>query len=322
METMEVVTGILSEIGFASFSLKIQNGIGHSFVLSDSNTLNYIPLNFFTIIMICHRIFVRFINFLPMLSLLFLLLSCEEKIQVDLINETPKVVIESYITNEEGPVFVKISKSQDFFNQGNFSSINNADVQLEYLSVKEKLADRGDGYYVSSKLKGIPGTDYKLQITSDNETFGASVELPKSVPIDTIYFQPGLFRNDSLNICIEFKDPAITENYYRIKIYRNRRYAVNDYFLLTDAFSDGERIVAPIYYRYFAPRDTVFVQLLNLEKNTWKYFKGLSEAIQQGVNSQAPGNPPTNFSGGALGIFGAWGTSSYRVIVPEITTKK
>jgi hypothetical protein len=91
---------------------------------------------------------------------------------------------------------------------------------------------------------------------------------------------------------------------------------------MTDAFSDGKKIVAPIYYRYFAPKDTVFVQLLNLERNTWKYFKGLSEAIQQGVNSQAPGNPSTNLSGGALGIFGAYGLSSYQTIVPVITAKK
>jgi len=287
-----------------------------------SNTLNYIHLNSFNITMIWHRISARLLYSLPMIPLLFMLCSCEEKIQVDLITETPKVVIESYITNQEGPLFVKISKSQDFFNQSNFSSVNNADVQIEYLSAKEKLSERGDGYYVSSKIKGIPGTDYKLQITSENETFNASVQLPNSVPIDTVYFQPGLFRNDSLNICIEFKDPAITENYYRIKLYRNRRYAVNDYFLMTDAFSDGKKMVAPIYYRYFAPKDTVLVQLFNLERNTWKYFKGLSEAIQQGVNSQAPGNPPTNLSGGALGIFGAWGKSSYRIIVPESTAKK
>ena len=250
------------------------------------------------------------------LPVLFLLSSCEEVIKVDLINETPKVVIESYITNIEGPVFVKISKSQAFFNQSNFTAVKNATVQLEYLIKKEKLIEKGGGYYVTSRVSGIAGKTYTLNVTTNSQTFGATVQIPNSVPIDTVYFKPGLFHNDSLNIFVEFKDPAITENYYRIKIFRNRRYAVNDYFLITDAFSDGEKIVAPIYYRYFAPKDTVFVELLNLERNTWRYFKGVSESIQQGVNSQAPGNPPSNFSGGALGIFGAWGTSSYQIIVP------
>lgn len=257
-----------------------------------------------------------------MLSALILLWSCEETIQVNLKNDSPKIVIECCITNEEDPVVVKISKSQAFFDQSNFIPVEKAAVQLEYLSVKEKLIEKGNGYYVASKTKGISGRAYTLTVTTNGETFGATVELPNSIPIDTVYFEPALFKNDSLNIFVGFKDPAVTENYYRIKIYRNRRYAVNDYFLITDAFSNGEKIVAPIYYRYFAPKDTVIVELLNLERCTWRYFKGISESIQQGINSQAPGNPPTNLTGGALGIFGAWGSSSYRIIVPETTGKK
>lgn len=287
-----------------------------------SNALNYKPLNIFNFIMIWHRISIRFITILPILPALIMLWSCEEMIQVNLKNEGAKVVIESFITNGEDPVVVKISKSQAFFNQSNFTPVKNAVVQLENLSVKEKLIEKGDGYYASPKTKGISGRAYTLKITTNGETFGATVVLPNSVPIDTVYFQPSLFHNDSLNVFVGFKDPAITENYYRIRLYRNRRYAVNDYFLMTDAFSDGEKIIAPIYYRNFAPKDTVLVELLNLERSTWRYFKGLSESIQQGVNSQAPGNPPTNLTGGALGIFGAWGSSSYRIIVPEITAKK
>ena len=248
--------------------------------------------------------------------------SCEEIITVDLKNEQPKVVIESFITTADFPVMVKISKSQAFFNQSDFTPVKNAVVQIEYLSVKEKLTEKGGGYYVAPRTKGIAGKVYSLKITTNGETFGASVEVPPVVPIDTVYFQPGLFRNDSLNLVVSFHDPVRTENYYRLKLYRNGRYAINDYYLLTDNFSDGEKIVAPVYYRYFAPGDTVVVELLNLERNTWRYFKGLSESVQQGINSQAPGNPPSNISGGALGIFGAWGYSSYRVKLPVSTVKK
>ncbi|MCX6238280.1 MAG: DUF4249 domain-containing protein [Bacteroidia bacterium] len=257
-----------------------------------------------------------------MLLILPVLWSCEEMIEVNLKNENPKVVIESFISNGEIPVIVKITKSQGFFNQSDFTPVKNATVKLECLSVSEKLTEKGDGYYISSRIKGISGRAYTLKVTTAGETFGATVELPCAVPIDTVYFKPGLFRNDSLNIFIGFRDPAIIENFYRIKLFRNRRYAINDYFLFTDAFSDGERIVAPIYYRYFTPGDTIVVELLNLERSTWRYIKGLSESVQQGVNSQAPGNPPTNFTGGALGIFGACGSSEYRVIVPKTTEKK
>ena len=189
-------------------------------------------------------------------------------------------------------------------------------MQLEYLSKKEKLNERGNGYYVSLRTPVVQGRTYTLRVTSAGETFSATVVLPGSVPIDTVYFKPGIFSSDSLNIFVGFHDPAKTENYYRIKVSRNQRETINDYYLLTDAFLDGENMVAPIYYRYFAPGDTVAVELYNLERSTWRYYKGLSESIEQGVNSQAPGNPPSNFTGGALGVFGAGGISSYRLIVP------
>lgn len=279
-------------------------------------------MNILNIIIAWDRISIFFRKSISMLPVLLIFCSCEEIITVNLKNEHPKVVIESFITNSEYPIMVKITKSQAYFNQGEFTPVKNATVQLDYLSVKEKLIEKGSGYYVASKTKGIVGRTYTLKISTQGETFGATVEVPPSVPIDTVYFQPGLFQNDSLNIVVEFSDPAMTENFYRIKLYRNSRYAVNDYYLLTDAYSDGEKMVAPVYYRNFVPGDTVVVELLNLERSTWRYFKGLSESIQQGINSQAPGNPPSNISGGALGIVGAWGLSNYRIVLPPVRMKK
>jgi len=270
----------------------------------------------------CTWICTRFIKSLTILSIVVLNWSCEEIIEVDLKNENSKVVIEGFITNGENPVIVKITKSQAYFNQSNFAPVKSAIVQMEYLSKKEKLVEIAGGYYISHKIKGISGTSYTLNIASVGENFSATAIVPNSVPIDTVYFRPGLFRNDSLNVIVRFRDPVETENYYRIKLFRNGRYAVNDYYLISDAFANGETIVSPIYYHYFAPGDTVVVELLNLERNSWKYFKGISESIQQGVNSQAPGNPASNFTGGALGIFGAWGSSTVRTIIPKTAIKK
>ncbi len=265
-----------------------------------------------------NRAAIRYLKLLQMLFTPLLIWSCEEKIEVNLNNAYPKVVIEGFITNSKNPMVVKLSKSQAFFNQSNFTPVLKAAVQLESSSLKEKLSEKGGGYYISSRTEGVAGRTYTLRVVTGGETFAATAVLPDVVRIDTVYFIPGIFRSDSLNAVVEFRDPLNKENYYRIKVYYNGRYAVNDYFLLTDAFSDGEKIVTPLYSHNFAPGDTVTVELLNLERNSWRYFKGLSESIQHGVNSQAPGNPPTNFSGGALGLFGAWGSSSWGGIIPKI----
>jgi Domain of unknown function (DUF4249) len=247
--------------------------------------------------------------------------SCEEKIMVNLEEGNPKVVIEGYITNSNNPGMLKLFRSQEFFNQSLFTPIENASVQIESQVTTEELSEEAPGYYLFSRRGEIPGRTYTLKVKTGNENFGATVELPYPVAIDTVYFRPGIFHKDSLNVIVEFQDPPTSENYYRIKLYFNRKFVVNDYFLVTDAFTDGKKMVVPIYNRYFAPGDTITVELLNLEKTTWKYFKGLSEALQEGVNSQAPGNPPSNITGGALGIFGAYSSTVWLGIAPGTSQK-
>jgi hypothetical protein len=243
--------------------------------------------------------------------------SCEQIIKVKLQDGLPNVVIESAITNRRGPFTVKISQSQDYYDQSAVTGIEKAQVQISDSSLTETLVEKGSGYYLTQKIKGIPGNTYHLNVASGGKNYNAMVKLPSSVAIDTVYFESALIDNDSLNVFVEFNDPRGIDNYYRIKLYRNGRIAVNDYYLISDVFSDGLRLFAPFYYREFAPGDTVVVELDNLEQSTWRYFKGLSEIIQFGVNVQAPGNPLTNITGGALGYFGAWSSYTYKVIIPK-----
>ena len=268
------------------------------------------------------RIVFSMIKYVQLLAVPVLFWSCEEKIDVSLKSVNTKVVVEGFITNSENPIVVKLTRSQEFFNQNSFIPVENASAQIESQLNSDQLVEEGAGFYVSSRMIGIPGRSYMLRIAADGEHFGSTVQLPYAVAIDTVYFRFGSLQKDSLNAIVEFHDPPRDANYYRIKLFHNRKYAVNDYFLLTDASMNGTKMVVQIYYRYFAPGDTIGVELLNLEKNTWKYFKGLSEAIQQGVNSQAPGNPPTNISGGALGIFGAYSSSAWLGVVPFNAEKK
>lgn len=246
----------------------------------------------------------------------FTVYSCEQIVVIKLQEDQPKIVIESFISNGRGPFNVKISRSQSYFNQKEFEGITKAVVKISNPQVIETLVDRGSGHYSTSRIRGTPGIKYTLDVEVEGKNYNSAVVIPPPVLIDTVYFAKGLLHNDSLAAFVEFKDPAGFENFYRIKIYRNRYYAINDYYLINDNFTDGERLLAPIYRCNFAPGDTVDLELYNLEKSTWRYFKAVSEIIDQGVNLQAPGNPPSNISGGALGNFSAWGKSSLRVIVP------
>lgn len=263
-----------------------------------------------------HRICEYFLFLCLVSSMVICLCGCEQSIMMTLDSVAPQLVIEGTITNTDNAVLVHISQSQDYYNQSKFQNISKANVVLSFGSTNLKLTEKTAGYYYHNNIPKIPGMSYSLKVTTGGSTYSSSVILPPVVPVDSIYFRPAIFEPDSLNCYIRFKDPVAYENYYRIRIFRNRRFAVNDYFLYNDDFSNGQNMTTPIYYRYFAPGDTVVVELLNLEKSTYHYLKGISEIVGETMTTQVPGNPPSNFSGGVLGYFGAWGTFTTLVVVP------
>ena len=243
--------------------------------------------------------------------------SCEQIIEVNLQQVSPKIVIEGCVTNSRGPFVVKISQSQSYFNQSNFKGIEKATVEIsDNNKLKVKLHDNGDGYYSTSQIYGVAGKTYNLAVNWNGINYTSSATLPSAVPIDTIYFENGFINKDSLNAFVQFKDPPGIENYYRIKVFRNNYFISNDYNLFNDTYIDGQTMLAPVY-RNFSRGDTVLVELYNLDRCTWKYYQGINDILQQGPGLQSPGNPPTNISGGALGYFGAWGKSYFKIIVPK-----
>lgn len=241
---------------------------------------------------------------------------------MELKDAAPNVVIESVITNGEGPFWVRLTNSQSYFDQSEPDAVNEAVVILSSGTNREKLFKKGPGLYVTANTQGIPGNEYQLQVITGGEVYQASAMLPAPVKIDTVYYRESIFSSDSLNVFVEFTDPPNFDNYYRLRLFRNKRYVPDDYYMMSDAFYDGQRLWAPFYYRDFSPGDTLRVELYNMEHSAWRYLKALGETVQQNVNSQAPGNPPTNLSGGALGYFGVWSVTTYETVVPKVRSAK
>ena len=62
------------------------------------------------------------------------------------------MVVEGFVTNSENPIVVRLSRSQDFFNQNSFIPVEGASVQVSSELNADQLANEGTGYYVSSKV--------------------------------------------------------------------------------------------------------------------------------------------------------------------------
>ena len=114
--------------------------------------------------------------------------SCEEIYQADLEDAENFIVIEALITNDHDVNFVKVSKTQDFYDDGVLSRVEGVTVKL--------INDEGQSFWGVESGKGnfvlnhnaVPGEKYKLVVEADGDTYESDIELMPPVPTyDSLY---------------------------------------------------------------------------------------------------------------------------------------
>ncbi|MFC3157380.1 DUF4249 family protein [Chryseobacterium arachidis] len=92
--------------------------------------------------------------FLIILSL-FLVTSCEKEIDLDLEDQSGKIVIEGNITDQPGPYYLRITKSVAFTETNQYPAIENAQVVLsDNTGQTETLQYVGNGNYKLQPSQG------------------------------------------------------------------------------------------------------------------------------------------------------------------------
>jgi len=265
---------------------------------------------------------VRMFLHIMAVAILLLLSSCEEVINIPLNNVTPVVVIEGTVTNLPGPYTIKISQTTDYFNPGNIAGLSGALVFLkDYNGHQWQFKEQRPGYYQNNEFPGTPGVSYTLHVQLMGMEYEATSTMQQPVSIDSLevqYFPGTHFAKAGYFIFIYFTDPSARGNYYRIKMYKGSR--PNPVIqLLDDKLTNGKRIKYFLYGGSYQPGDTAVVELQSIDCAVFNYFLTLSNvaASNQSGATSTPANPNTNFSGGALGYFGALAISRDTLIIPK-----
>jgi hypothetical protein len=266
------------------------------------------------------------------------LISCEDVIKLNLESVGSKIVIESVVTDNNKPFIVKISKSQDFYNQADYETADNAMVIISNNNgFCDTLANIGNGTYSCDSLHGIIGNTYKLEVINDGIAYQAINTLPLKTELEALDFEWVEYpHTKGYLVNIYFTDYPGIQNFYRIKvwvnndIYKNEKVGL-EYLLYDDKIFDGKKTKLPALRgsRLLNAGDTVTIELYSLSKETYDYYNTLQNIIAvdrstlgQGKimieGSSAPANPVTNFNNGALGYFGAYCLSRKTIVInPE-----
>ncbi len=264
--------------------------------------------------------------------------SCEEVIDVDLNETSSKIVIEASITDRPGPYEVKLSRSGDYYEPSEFEKIEDARVIIsDNLGTVDTLHEIGRGIYHTISIQGIPGNTYYLSVQTDDVEITATATMPEKIMLEDVRcdytLAPTPHDEDGYRVSCEFEDTEGIENFYRFIVYQNDIMYYenkNDIYLWNDDYFDGNRVDLAVKRRGnfpFEPDDTIRVEMLSYNEDTYMYYTTLLSSITEYtkmelmrsfmMGSFAPANPETNLPMEVMGHFAAYCVSEALVVVEE-----
>ena len=259
-------------------------------------------------------------------SLIILLTSCENVIEIDLDYMKPKLVIDGVINDFDNQCIIKLSKTTDYFNQKTNPAVSGAAVTLtDNAGTVIKFNEIEPGKYLGECLQAKSNINYILNILSEGAEYVAEATVPQKVNIDSLtcnYNPESIFYEVGYVVSCHFSDPGEARNFYRLKTYNinDKSKAKNSKDLYTDDLFNGNKVELPWSYDVYQQNDTVIVELYTLDGQTYDYYKTLFP-ISGGAEMMSlttPANPNTNISNGALGYFGAYTISRDTIIISAI----
>ena len=249
-----------------------------------------------------------------------ILSSCEKVIQVELNEADREYVIEGQITNFEEMNYIKITKSDDFYETEEFEAVTGATVTVtDEFGNATSFVEVEDGIYQSPGFIATSYTSYDLSVLIDDEEITATTYMPGNTEIDSLpYVFGSFFGSDGFSAFLYWTDPGTERNYYK---YNNWLKSDGDLVfdpdpsisITEDALFDGIATGIPLFTRQFDLGDTVIVDLMEIDEPNFKYWYALSQVVSG--QTAAPGNPISNLSGNTLGYFGAYNISRDTVVI-------
>lgn len=261
--------------------------------------------------------------FLLMVLALSLFSSCEEKIDLELGNTQTRVVIEGNLVTQMDRSYVRLSLTQDYFNNNAPVYITDAIVEISSTQGTVVFNYGNLGFY-----NGPPGYKpdtslvYHLRVEVDGKEYTASSTLYPMFEVDT-------------NLIFEYKpasgfiEEGYAVTYYSIdsrldEVFTLFNFGVNDTLSEQNIIFSNVGIrkfeTVPFELPFFRAQsgDKVTLEFRSMDRPVATYLQALAN-----LNNEAPGpfktppaNPPTNISGGAVGYFMATDIVRVNKIVP------
>ena len=253
----------------------------------------------------------KFIKYFSLFSSTMLLLSCEEKTEINLDAGTSQITVDAWINDKREPQIIKLTQTADYFENAPSPIVLGADVKItdDLGNIYSFVDTDNDGKYlwVPGSLDTLArvGHVYNLVVDYNGQQYISSTTMQPSVVIDSLtqYNEANGLSTDSV-IRAEFwaRDNAGRQDFYWIRTYRNGSFNNKPNAILTAqeaAFGNGDGLIFIVPYRQgindfgspFTPGETVKVEIFGINHASYDF---LNQAQSQMINGGLFATPPYN----------------------------
>jgi len=252
--------------------------------------------------------------------------SCTKEIVLDLDGSEKRIVIDAEVVFDDADslhlnLFAHITQTNGFYESNIFDSITDAQIEIidEY-NHHFLLSHVGHGYYTASVIlqDSVIGKNFSMETTIEGQLYQAQSVMPAKVTLDSLWVKHLPFGPPNWEFPTPvafFTDIPNEKNFYKLTLYVNgvSRLGAG---ITPDIGYDGEMIPYPLFGVEIYPGDQITVELETISEETFKYYEVMNQMAGGGSFIAAPGNPPTNIIGNALGLFSAHCSDTLQIKLP------
>lgn len=257
------------------------------------------------------------ITYIFILLGLFVFVSCEDDIQLDVPEGPKRLVVEGSMTTSDGPQKVKLTQTYDYNdNEDAILFVSNATVNiLDDQGNTYPLTYTNEGIYeTEASVKGVVGREYTLQVlTVEGQEYKSTAQEMKIVtPIDTLtnYHKEELVAGDFFELgyfaAIEFYENEGYGDYYRWKLYVNDSLQNGEENITVQSdeqLSDGVQFTEDDFVfqgRALDIGDVVYVEQIAITSREYEFWE---ELLTQLRNDGGPfDTPPAPIRGNMFNV--------------------
>tara|TARA_R110001583_G_scaffold26557_2_gene95656 strand:+ start:172 stop:978 length:807 start_codon:yes stop_codon:yes gene_type:complete len=231
-------------------------------------------------------------KYILILTLLFISLSCEDVIEVDVPTDTTRLSIDALIRIDTGlsstRIEVKATETTSFFEEIGPAVLDDIQLMSTTTNISAELEEQplGSGIYVINwPTEALTQGEYLLNITYNNEQYEATTSFVPTVPFDDLRQGDGsLFSEDETEIVVSYTDEATRDDFYLFD------FDFDKYLVSEDTFYQGQSFEFSYFYEDgLEPGRELEISILGTDEAFYNY---MNQLIVQSGGDQGPFSTP------------------------------